>query len=940
MRIHLHRRSLSRLGTLSAAILICLQSTAFAETSADASASVAGSATAESAESGADEEAVLDTITVSYRASLDAALDYKRLEVGQVDAILAEDIGKFPDLNLAESLQRIPGVSITRDAGEGRNISVRGLGPQFTRIRLNGLEALSTAGGTDASGGVNRDRSFDFNVFASELFNSITVRKTASAEVDEGSLGATVDLQVARPFDYEGFTAVGSAQASYSDLSGEWNPRTAALVSNTWNDGQFGLLVSVAQTERDLVEEGHSTVRWSAATANGNFNAASPFGAARDASVFHPRLPRYGVIEHSQDRLGATAAMQWKISDDTLLNFDLLYSRFDATRAENFLQAQSFSRAGNGKPQTLVREGEIDANGNLVYGLFDDVDLRAESRYDELTTRFKQYNLSLAHEISDNVHLDVLVGTSTSRFRNPIQTTITLDRANSDGYSWDYRGDDRLPLIDYGFDVTDPANWGWLNSSSTSQTSEVRLRPQTADNEFSTGRMDLRWDASDVWTLKGGLSWKEYEFATTELRRASETTVAALPANVSLADMTRLISMSDPGAANGSPGTWLIPDVGAFEDVFDIYCNCGIYALSTANARGNNRAVGEKDLGAYLQADFSTEWFDLPVQGSFGVRHVKTKQQSSGIGVVAGVETPIAVEREYSDTLPALNLSMDLTDDLVLRFGAAKVMSRPGLGNLSPGVTISVSGSSRTVSGQNPMLDPFRATTYDLGMEWYFAEESLLSLALFYKDIDSFVQTTRATGTFDQNPFGLPISLLPSNVSPEDSFEFTFPVNTPGGPLKGYEVSFQRPLDFIPLAFFNRLGVQLNYTHVTSEIDYLTAAGALAATASLTGLSENAYNGTLYYEDPKFGARVSIAHRDEYLTTVPGRDGNDVEGTAGVTTVDASASYKLNERVEFTFEGLNLTNAYNDQWVDSEGDRVSVYHQTGRVYILGVRVKF
>jgi TonB-dependent receptor len=143
----------------------------------------------------------LDEVVVSFRGSLSRAIDLKRDEIGQVDVIVAEDIGKFPDLNLAESLQRVPGVAITRDAGEGRNISVRGLGPQFTRIRINGLEALATGGGTDASGGANRGRGFDFNVFASDLFNSITVRKTASADVDEGSLGATVDLQTARPFD-------------------------------------------------------------------------------------------------------------------------------------------------------------------------------------------------------------------------------------------------------------------------------------------------------------------------------------------------------------------------------------------------------------------------------------------------------------------------------------------------------------------------------------------------------------------------------------------------------------------------------------------------------------------------------------------------------------------------------------------------------------------
>ncbi len=148
-----------------------------------------------------------------------------------VDAIVAEDIGKFPDLNLAESLQRIPGVVITREAGEGRNISVRGLGPDFTRVRINGMEALTTVGAGDQSGGTNRGRGFDFNVFASDLFSQLVVRKTASADVEEGSLGATVDLRTARPFDYDGFTFAASGQAGYNQMAEKADPRLAALVS-------------------------------------------------------------------------------------------------------------------------------------------------------------------------------------------------------------------------------------------------------------------------------------------------------------------------------------------------------------------------------------------------------------------------------------------------------------------------------------------------------------------------------------------------------------------------------------------------------------------------------------------------------------------------------------------------------------------------------------
>src|SRR5688572_7134258 len=289
-----------------------------------------------------------EVVVTGFRQSLNAALEDKREAVGAVDAIVAEDIADFPDLNLAESIQRVPGVSIARDAGEGRNISVRGLGPQFTRVRINGMEAMSANGGTDAAGGTNRDRSFDFNTFASELFNSITIRKTASAETEEGSLGATVDLRSGRPFDYDGLTIAGSAQLGYNDLTEDTDPRAAFLISNTFADGKFGALLSVAYTSRKLADEGASTVRWQAGGGFGPLDPAytgTPTLAEINAA-FRPRIPRYDKYEHEQNRLGVTAALQFAPTDATSVNLDILFAKFDAERDEMFLETPVFSSGG------------------------------------------------------------------------------------------------------------------------------------------------------------------------------------------------------------------------------------------------------------------------------------------------------------------------------------------------------------------------------------------------------------------------------------------------------------------------------------------------------------------------------------------------------------------------------------------------------------------
>jgi iron complex outermembrane receptor protein len=205
---------------------------------------------------------VSEVVVTGFRNSLVQAITLKRQTTAEVDTILAEDIGKFPDLNLAESLQRIPGVSITREGGEGRQVTIRGLGPQYTRTTINGMEALSTIGAPDNDGGVNRTRAFDFTVFASDLFNSLSVVKTAEADVDEGSLGATVELHTAEPFAFHKFTLQATLKGDYNDQSGTVEPRGSFLVADSTPDGKFGALFSLSYSHRDFTDNGASTVRW------------------------------------------------------------------------------------------------------------------------------------------------------------------------------------------------------------------------------------------------------------------------------------------------------------------------------------------------------------------------------------------------------------------------------------------------------------------------------------------------------------------------------------------------------------------------------------------------------------------------------------------------------------------------------------------------------
>ncbi|MDV3459297.1 TonB-dependent receptor [Sphingomonas sp. HF-S4] len=326
------------------------------------------------------EDAALDSeseiLVTGYRASLRSSIREKRDATVQIDAINAEDIADFPDTNLAESLQRLPGVSIDRDNGEGRTITVRGLGGDFNRTRLNGLEALSTAGANDAGTSPNRSRAFDYNTFASELFSSLKVQKTPSAETDEGSLGATIDLQTGRPFDYAKSAFALSGEGSYQQNSKKWNPRFAGLASTRIFDGSMGFLVSGAysknKNELDQYRRaaGQADYLYRNSDFLGNENPqragfAAPTGTSFGTVVTNPealaaltgsdpaayaklypggafntagrfddslvRIPALASIEQQDvqnERIGVTAAYQWQISDRTLLSLDGAYSRF------------------------------------------------------------------------------------------------------------------------------------------------------------------------------------------------------------------------------------------------------------------------------------------------------------------------------------------------------------------------------------------------------------------------------------------------------------------------------------------------------------------------------------------------------------------------------------------------------------------------------------
>ena len=362
-----------------------------------------------------------------FRGSLIKALEAKRDAANTRESIMAEDIGKFPDLNVAEAIQRVPGVAISREGGEGRNIVLRGFSPGFTRTTLNGMEVPAGSDGLDSGGvTVNNSRAFDFHVFASELFNRIDIQKTQTASIEEGGIAGTVDMYSARPFYNPGFNSTLSLKGGYNDLTSEVDPRFAFLASNTFADNTFGTLFSVAVSDRSVRQEGFGSMRWEPTNRIGNGTwgdtsglstingTPSNYCGAEEAisCLWVPRLPRADFFGNEQKRIGVTGSLQYKPNDDMLFTLDILHSELENDRRNYNSMEWLVNRGAPGDFQGQSPVSfTVDESGKvLVAGSFENVTSWYESRYQVSDSIFDQYVLSGDIQLNDRWSLDLMAG--------------------------------------------------------------------------------------------------------------------------------------------------------------------------------------------------------------------------------------------------------------------------------------------------------------------------------------------------------------------------------------------------------------------------------------------------------------------------------------------------------------------------------------------------
>jgi iron complex outermembrane receptor protein len=858
-----------------------------------------------------------EILVTGYRESLSRALDIKRGAVGSQDVIVAQDIAAFPDLNLAESLQRIPGIAISRDSGEGRQISLRGLGPDFTRTQLNGMEVLTnTASGFDNRGSVSRTRAFDYSIFASELFNQVTVEKSFAAEQDEGGIGGTVKLRTAKPFDYPGLKVVASAKGLVNSYTDKVTPRLVGLVSNRWGD--FGALLSVAYSTADTVEYGYRNWNWSRlnfGAANIGAGVSAPdadtlLNATGDNRAFNSRAQTYATWANHRERLGVTGALQYQPSDKVDFSLDLLYGQLTNKRREYAMGAAGTNgvAANDIRGTQVLNSVVIDEHNSIVSADFSGVDMRSESKKSYDKTTFYQAVLNGDVEFSDRFKVSMLGGYSRSVFAEPEFDKVYLEAVGKD-FAFDGAGR-TVPLNSYGFDIADPTQWGLMRTD----TREDRIV-----SSYVNGQLDADYAVTDNSHIKIGGAYKQFKNSGWQRSRfAVYEDLATVPNAPSYVFDEKSIA---PYVVGDVDGTYLL--TGENRDL-----------TGANNTVGTDYDLRERTLSAYAQYDITAELGDIDMRANIGVRYYSTRLRSAGTAAAGTVLVPVVLTSRYDGFLPAANIAFDLSRSTVLRLSANRNVSRPALSDLRAAGTVRVASFGGGIMAGNPELAPFRADSVEGSLEYYDGRRGFAAIGLFYKKMKSFI--TSEVTTVPYGSTGYPLELLEPGQDGSILYTYTRPVNGEGASIKGIEVSGQRDFDFLP-APFDKLGVVGNATFAQGKSDVLY--GTVPVRLALPQLSKWSYNATLYYDTPTWGVRVSSAYRSNYRIAAGG-SGNIGEWMKGTNNFDASAYFNIGDKIKLIAEAINITDEPIVQYTDRDARRLMSSTKSGRTFTLGAALQF
>ncbi|WP_018981330.1 TonB-dependent receptor [Salinimonas chungwhensis] len=864
-----------------------------------------------------DQETDDDTIEVinvrGVKSSLNSAQNMKMAASNISDLIVAQDLGKLPDNSVAAALQRVTGIQVARTNGEVAEVLIRGLPDVITT--LNGRNVFTTTG-----------RSISLADIPADLVYSVDVKKSISAADIEGGIAGSIDIQLRRPFDFEdGFSAAGGLRYAYSDEAESWNPIGSVTINNNWDNdnGRFGAMLSVSHQDRDFQDQvNFVTAPFILPDSVVNNPNSAPLNIA-DAPAMSPNVIggyfRYG----DRTRDSFNASFQWAPDNNSSYYLDVFGVNYEQNSQLNFWvplpdwggwgqgYVESY-KDGSNVAQSVVRP---DAPGTITSN---------QSFLNESDT----YQFAVGGEW----HFDTVTLKS--------DLAYTDSKASSQGFILDltFFADTIIYDLDKnGAGISDVEILG-----ADGQPYDMTNLDQYNLNTIFDNRSYQEGDAID-WTLDANI--------------AIDSWIHSVDVGIRLNERTAFNQEADTGGRGNNSGNQLLlsdfPGLedyspsGYMSDVTDL--NNTQWLTPNANYLLNNRAdireaMGysraepeflparyydntEKNYAAYAQANFSHEFGDMILDGQAGLRYVRLESELNGNNITDGVPEPITVDTSTNQLLPAVNMRLQVTDEVFLRAAYGKTINRPGFAALNPSASYflpsETGGNLGYGDGGNPQLESVESVNYDVAAEWYFDEASSLTGTVFYRDIDGYVKYRGFIET----------------VNGQD-FNITRPVNSGAGSLEGVELAYTQFFESLP-GFLDGLGVQLNATFMDHE-----AENAEGVMEPLPSVSDESYNAILIYERDGFNMRLAYNWRSEWYGSFD--EAGDQPGSSVVhepiSSLDFSVNYDVNKHLTVTFDGTNLADdVANDYFGGGSADDARLYPRDtyirDRTFSLGVRYR-
>lgn len=899
-----------------------------------------GPAFAQDAAAKADEpekqgEELGEIVVSGIRASMASAQAIKQNTDQFVDSVTAVDIGRLPDVNVAETLQRISGIQISRNFGEGSGIAIRGL--TQVRSELNGRDIFSASGG----------RGLSWEEVGSDLLAGVDVYKNPSAELVEGGLGGTINLRTRKPFDSTG--RVLSATGGYNryDLIDDDGKFASALYSDRWEvgGGDFGVLLNLSY--------GDTAFRRDQAVVEPFWERSDVPGFVGQDNIFVNAGGGLATAFGARERIGAAAALQWAPSDKS--EYYLQYLTSDYHIDDRGYSWFAFGPSGSGGTLSAVPGTfTFDDDGNLLTGSLANPFVNNNTFGNARDTRTSDYSIGAKWQLSEKLKLatDVQYVEAEAYVENLILYTALLSpnmlpAAGGQAYQFnmDLRG--RIPR----YTVTPDGYAGDIDSYFYQAIQEHR---EKNDADSLAARLDLTWefdDDSPLRDLRSGVRYTDKAAINRSTSWGHWGGIGSCESWSSINNCFKLAASPDHAQTNpfqsdflrgdgtdivGPTFAWRFSDglnpQGAFDFVNSLLVPAGQTPYSGFNSFDDAGTtvsnIDEQTYAAYTVLRFGSEIGGMAWDGNLGVRYSRTDVESHGFATfsyrdptfvpdplnpmatpqtISTGAVPITAENSYDHVLPSLNLRLHATDKVQVRFAASKNVARPDFGQLNPTFNVSPTyngandvtpESVNTVNiGGNPELKPMQVTQFDTSVEWYFSEVGYVYGTLFHKKLKDLFFNRTDLVTFDFPQLG-PID-----------FQVTHLTNVNEGKLKGFEIGGQRFLDFLP-APFDGIGVQANYTYVDSNATTIAASDITAGESiavPVQGLSKNSYNFVLLYDKNALNARLAYNWRDEWVVTTSGNGTGSLPIFARpYGQLDGSISYDFTDNLAVTLDAVNI----------------------------------